>query len=160
MASICACSSSSSRRPVSWISSGDIAVVVEALQRPPVEVFTARPNRNAGITGCDFPLRLELRNLAIERRGDVLFGNAAARSAQLPGMFFVRRSMDSTSEPPSRAFFADKPICASALSRRKAGGIRPETARRLDTARSPSSCFAYDCSLARYASASPAFSMG
>ena len=31
-----------------------------------------------------------------------------ARSAQLPGMFFVRRSIDSTSEPPSRAFFADR----------------------------------------------------
>ena len=49
-------------------------------------------------------------------------------------MVFVRRSMDSTSEPPSRAFFAERRICASALSRRKAGGTRPESARGLHAA--------------------------
>ena len=46
----------------------------------------------------------------------------------------MRRAIDSTSDPPSRAFFADKRICASALSSRNAGGTSPECARRLHPA--------------------------
>ena len=82
-----------------------------------------------------------------------------ARSAQVPGMFFVRRAIDSTSEPPSRAFFAESRICASALSIRNAGGTSPAARAACMRPSSPSSCFAYDCSRARYASASAAFSM-
>ena len=48
-----------------------------------------------------------------------------ARSAHVPGMLFARRASDSTSVPPSRAFFAESRICASALSIRNAGGTSP-----------------------------------
>ena len=49
-------------------------------------------------------------------------------------MLAVRRAIDSTSEPPSRAPFADSRIWASALSIRNAGGTRPGAARRLHPA--------------------------
>ena len=58
-----------------------------------------------------------------------------ARSAQFPAMSFVRRSIDSTSVPPSRAFFADRRNCSSALSIRKAGGTSPMAARGLHPAK-------------------------
>ena len=49
-----------------------------------------------------------------------------ARSAQLPGMFFVRRSIDATSDPPSRAFATS---AASARAPCRAGSRRDEARR-------------------------------
>jgi hypothetical protein len=57
-------------------------------------------------------------------------------------MFFDRRSIDSTSVPPSRAFFADSVICAIALSIRNAGGTSPAPRAACTRPSSPSSCFA------------------
>ena len=52
----------------------------------------------------------------------------------------MRRSIDSTTEPPSLAFFAESVICAMALSIRKAGGTRPALRAAWIRPNSPSSC--------------------
>ena len=65
-----------------------------------------------------------------------------ARSGQLPGMVFVRRSIDSTTVPPPRVLFNESVIWPIALSIRNAGGTRPAARAAWIRPSSPSSCFA------------------
>ena len=87
------------------------------------------------IGGRDGALRLQFRQLPLQRGRDLLRAIVRARSAQLPGIvLFVRRSIDSTTAPPSRVPLIESVICASALSIRNAGGTQPGAARRLHPA--------------------------
>ena len=65
-------------------------------------------------------------DLPLERRRDLLRGDRPrALGPVARECSSSAASIDSTSDPPSRAFFAESVICASALSIRNAGGTRP-----------------------------------
>ena len=77
-------------------------------------------------------LSVQLGDLALERRSDLLLGDGAGALGPIARdiLFAVRRSIDSTSPPPfARALRRLRVSWVSALSIRKAGGIRPLRAR-------------------------------
>ena len=71
MASICACRSCSSRRPNSWISSGDRVVVVDAFSAHVVVLVAARTRPHPGVVRGRRSLCLQLAQLALERGRDL-----------------------------------------------------------------------------------------
>ena len=93
-----------------------------------------RPRPHAGVVGGRRRAGVELGDLPLERRGDLLRCDRARPRRPIAGNVSsrVRRSSDSTRPPPSRAPFADSCICLIALSIRKAGGTRPLPPRRAD----------------------------
>ena len=130
------CGPSRGPRPASW------SVVVDAFERPAVVLLAVRPRPHAGVVGGHGSLRLQLGDLPLERRRDLLRRDRPARSAQLPGMLFVRRSMDSTSDPPSRAFFADRRHLRQRLVDQERRRHQPAPRAACMRPSSPSSCFA------------------
>ena len=132
------------------------------LERPAIELVAVRARPHAGIVLGDLALLFEFGDLAIERRRDFLLRNRPGALGPVAGnRFRLRAPLDRFDQrSASRAFFADSRICDSALSIRNAGGTSPLPRAAWMRPSSPSSCFAYDCNRARYASASAAFSIG
>ena len=81
-------------------------------------------------------LLFELGDLAIERRRDLFLRDRFARSAQLPGMdfAFVRRSIDSTSEPPCARVLRRQAHLRQRLVDQERRRHQALAARRLDAA--------------------------
>ena len=131
------------------------------LERPAVELLAVRPRRDARDRRWrPCAAASQFGDLPIERGRDLLRRRSSARARP------SRRECPSSAARwtrracrRARAFFAESCICASALSSRNAGGTSPAARAAWMRPSSPSSCFAYDCSRARYASASAAFSM-
>ena len=98
------------------------------LERPAVELLAVRTNRDARIVGRDGALRLQFRQLPLQRGRDSPSRRSPARVPPTCRECSCPRSIDSTSDPPSRAPFTDSVICANALSIRNAGGTSPRRA--------------------------------
>ena len=155
IASICDCSWSSSLWPIAWTSSGVMVVVVDA--------FSAhgRIRRHSAAPTCRHRLLatgalvFELGDLAVERRRDLLRRDRRwrARTSCRESSWCAAQSIRPASRPRARS----SPTRASATAPCRsgnAGGTRPLPRAAWMRPSSPSSCFAYDCSRARYASAS------
>ena len=129
------------------------------LKRPPVVLVAARPRPHSGVVRRHGSLCLQLGNCRSSAGATSCAAIVRARSAQSPGMFLVRRSIDSTSVPPSRAFlprasFAPSPYRSGTPGARGPLPARPGSGQARHRVASHS-----DCSRARYASASAAFSI-
>ena len=105
------------------------------LERPAVELLAVRPRRDARIVRGDGALRLQFAELPLERGRDLLRRDRPCALGPVAGNVLGRAARSTRRcAPPSRAFFADSVICASALSIRNAGGTSPAAARGLHPA--------------------------